>query len=172
MDNASGVGTLLHLAERILSLPAGPTLEFIAFTNEEYYTSPDRDIYVQTALPTFGEIVATINIDGIGSAVGTNSLAIFNPSPAFETLVEDSRARFPGVTRVDPWPASNHFIFAFNGVPCLAFSNVGPNLIHTPNDTLAMTSPSKLNEIADLVSEIVGQLMDKAPAWTRAPQTV
>lgn len=169
-DNASGVAVLLSLAERFAGMPhdSWPELEFTAFTQEEYYTSPNEDPYYQANHDKFGEITAAINIDGAGHILSTSSLAIFEASPGMEELVRDAQSHYPAFTKVDPWPASCHYLFFSNGVPSLAFSAVGPShVIHTPRDSADWVSAYKLAEQVSLIGEIVESLVDKDPAWTR-----
>ncbi len=167
-DNASGVAVLLSLSELYSRRSDRPALEFVAFTREEYYTSPEDDPYYQNGRASFGEILAAINIDGVAHALSTNSVAVFAASTQFEKLVEEACARRPAVVRVDPWPASNHHLFFSNGVPSLAFSSVGPaNLAHTPADTVDGIDPRKLAEVTGLIDSLIQDLAGKSLDWTR-----
>lgn len=169
-DNASGVGVLLRLAGLFAGRSDRPALEFVAFTREEYYTSPEDDPYYQNGRASFGEILAAINIDGVAHALSTSSVAVFAASAQFEKLVEEARARYPAVVRVDPWPASNHHLFFSNGVPSLAFSSVGPsNLAHTPADMVEGIDPRKLVEVTGLIAGLIQDLVGKSLDWTRPP---
>ncbi|RPJ37970.1 MAG: Zn-dependent exopeptidase M28 [Chloroflexi bacterium] len=170
-DNASGVGVLLALAERLAQTEWSCSLEFVAFTGEEHWESPETDAYLNAYKDTFGEIIAAINMDGIGGKIATHTLATFAGSPGFEECVEAVRQRYPGVARVDPWPASNHWQFYSNGVPSVAITSVGPsNLYHGPHDTLEWISEEKLEEVAALVAELVGMLESHDPNWGRVSQ--
>lgn len=162
VDNGCGVAVVLEVARRFKdAVPLPVDLEFVAFSNEEFYTSPEKDVYFQTAGPSFGQIAAAINIDGIGSLVSATNLATFSGTPEFEAAVEGVQAGFPGVYRTDPWPASNHHLFYSHGVPSIALSSGGPNfgsIIHTPNDTFAWVGENKLVECAGLVERLVSVL--------------
>jgi Iap family predicted aminopeptidase len=69
------------------------------------------------------------------------------------------RKAYPGVVEVDPWPASDHYIFYSHGVPSVALSSVGiKDLYHTPDDTVDWISPEKLAEAVSLSMEIVESL--------------
>lgn len=166
-DNGAGASALLSLAETIGQgdFPFG--LEFIAFNGEEYLPIGD-DEYLRRGGDDLSHILAAINIDGAGAALGSSSIAIFSASTGFQELVDERVKRFPGVVWVDPWPESNHSTFSFRGVPSLAFSSVGTRaLAHTPTDTIDQVSPAKLSKVTGLVAAIIDALKGKTIEWTR-----
>ncbi len=167
LDNASGVAVLLGLAERFGRADLACGLEFVAFNGEEYLPIGD-DEYLRRGEAEFGQILAAINMDGVGAALGTTSITSFSASPAFQEQLTTLSAQFPGVVWVEPWPESNHSTFAFRGVPSLAFGSVGTRyLAHSPADALEQVSPAKLAEVADLATEIILSLQNKAVEWSR-----
>ncbi|MBN1310314.1 MAG: M28 family peptidase [Anaerolineae bacterium] len=166
-DNGAGVTALLCLAEKISRIDLPFDLEFIAFNGEEYLPIGD-DEYLRRGGDDLGHILAAINMDGVGAALGSSSITSFSASPAFRRLVDTCMKRFPGVVWVDPWPESNHTTFAYRGVPSLALGSVGIRAItHTPADTVDQVSPAKLSEIIGLVADIVDGLRGKSIDWTR-----
>jgi aminopeptidase YwaD len=83
-------------------------------------------------------------------------------------LAAAAAARYPGVQRVDPWPASDHYIFYSHGVPSLAISSVGiKDQYHTPYDNIDWISPAKLDEAARLALDLVTALDQKSLGWGR-----
>ena len=69
---------------------------------------------------------------------------------------------------VDPWPASDHFIFHSHGVPSIALSSVRvKDIYHMAADTVEWLSPDKLVEAIRLVEEIVYPLDEKKGGWGR-----
>jgi aminopeptidase YwaD len=170
-DNGASVAALLELARSLgqSDLPFG--LEFVAFNGEEYLPMGD-DEYLRRGESEFGHILAAINMDGAGTALGTTSITSFCVSPEFRQQVEGLVERHPGVVWVDPWPESNHSTFAFRGIPSLAFGAVGTRaLAHSPADTSDQVSPAKLAEMVELVTEIVHSLQGKTPQWSREAST-
>jgi aminopeptidase YwaD len=175
-DNASGAAVLLTLAERLSGRPRGISLEFVSFTGEEYFTGHELD-YINRFESTFGSVLAAINLDGVGHKLMTHTLSAYSASPQFEEHIFQAAARFPGVTRTDPWPQSNHSLFAMRGVPSLAVSNfvnsgtILKGIAHTPYDSLRWLSPHQLAEAVELVETLIAVLADKDPAWCRpAPE--
>lgn len=168
-DNASGMAALLTLA-RILSrrnIAAG--LEFVAFSDEEYFGQDDA-AYVRDSGDQMGTILAAINMDAIGQALGANTVAIMSHSVALHERVSAATAQYPGVIWVDPWPQSNHSTFAWRGVPSIAFTSyfAGMNrYIHLPADTPKWISSAKLAQVVTLVTEIVESIQHESLAWAR-----
>jgi aminopeptidase YwaD len=166
-DNGSGTAVLLALAQQLSWKELRTGLEFVAFTGHEYLPLGD-DEYVQRGEERFGSMLAAINFDGVGPAVGANTITTVARSQVFhEHVVALSRA-YPGIAWVDPWPESNHSTFAWRGVPSIAFSNTAATIFsHLRTDTIEWISPAKLGEVAALAAEIVEDLQDKALAWGR-----
>jgi hypothetical protein len=89
-------------------------------------------------------------------------------SPAFETLLDETMSNYPGVIRVDPWPASDHYIFYSNGVPSLAFTSKGiRDIYHTFSDTFEWISAEKLAETVRLALDLIEVLDTKDRLWSR-----
>lgn len=148
------MAALLSLAEMLPhDLPCG--LEFIAFNGEEYLPLGD-DEYMRRSEGYFGKILACINMDGAGAALGTNNITAVSCPPELEARVKSVAAKFPGVVWVDPWPESNHSTFSFRGIPAIPVSSTGVRgLAHSVNDALEQVSPAKLDEVITLVRDLV-----------------
>ena len=113
-------------------------------------------------------MTAAINIDGVGPFTGTTTIACFAASPAFESVVDEKIKNYPGVLKVDPWPASDHYIFYSNGAPSVALTSKGlRDLYHTLSDTIEWISPEKLAESVQLVMDLVDVLDTKDLSWSR-----
>ena len=166
-DNASGVAVLLCLAEYFQHHPSQLDLEFVAFGSEEYLPIGDT-VYLQNgAEELLPNMLAAINVDGIGRKLGVNSIAMFSESPAFHQRVEAIRAGYPSVVWTEPWPESNHSTFAWRGVPSIAMTaRGGPYLHHLRHDSLEWIDAAQLAEATALLSEIVADLATRSLAWT------
>jgi aminopeptidase YwaD len=165
-DNAAGVGVLLTLAEILSQRKQRHTLEFIAFTGEEGAGLGDME-YARTT-GNFDQVTAAINIDGVGPFTGTTTIACYAASPEFESLVDEKRSRYPGVIKVEPWPASDHYIFYSHGTPSVALTSVGiRDIYHTFSDTLEWISGDKLAEATQLVLDFFEELDGKDGSWGR-----
>jgi aminopeptidase YwaD len=169
-DNAAGVGVLLTLAEVLSQRKHRHTLEWVAFTGEEGAGLGDMEYARMARSPGHGfdQITAAINIDGVGPFTGTTTVASFAVSQEFEALMDDRLKSYPAVIRVDPWPASDHYIFYSNGVPSIAFTSKGVrDIYHTLSDTIEWISGEKLSETVQLVLGLIEVLDDKDLSWSR-----
>jgi Iap family predicted aminopeptidase len=158
VDNGSGAGVLLALAERLAprDLPFG--LEFIAFGDEEYYSYSDG-LYVERHGQEMADILVAINMDAVGQRLGTNTVALMSSPDELQALVNGVVTAHPGVVWTDPWPESNHSTFAYRGVPSIALSSRGVNnVFHQPQDTIEWLDEGKLEEVVALVEGVVGEL--------------
>jgi aminopeptidase YwaD len=169
-DNAAGVGALLTLAELLSQRQHRHTLEWVAFTGEEGAGLGDME-YARSARRSgdgFDHVTAALNFDGVGPFTGTTTVACFAASQAFETLLDEKMRSYPGVVKVEPWPASDHYIFYSNGTPSLAFSSRGiRNIYHTLSDTIEWISSEKLVEAVQLALDLIEVLDDKDLSWSR-----
>jgi aminopeptidase YwaD len=157
-DNASGVAVMLALAEQLCRQEQPYSLEFVAFTNEEYLPLGD-DEYVHRRGNTFDQIDAVFNFDAVGLRQGPNTIAGFNLNPQLQADLARSVARFPEVTWAEPWPESNHSTFAMRGTPCLAFTAKATEPhYHLRSDTVEQISRERLDEVVQLGGELVEAL--------------
>ncbi len=166
-DNAAGVAVLLTLVQALAQQPHTHTLEFISFTGEEIYGLGGME-YARRTGDGFNQVVAALNIDGPGPRLATNTLAVFAASADFQSMASETVARYPGVELVEPWPASDHYIFYSHGVPSLAITSLGTkDQYHTPHDRLEWLSPDKLDEAVRLALDLVAAIDAQSLAWSR-----
>ena len=169
-DNAAGVGVLLTLAEILSQKKHRHTLECVAFTGEEGAGLGDME-YARNARRAnhgFDQVTTAINIDGVGPFTGTTTVASFAVSEDLETLIDETIKRYAGVIRVEPWPASDHYIFYSNGVPSIALTSKGiRDVYHTSSDTFEWISGEKLAESVHLVLDLIEVLDNKDVSWSR-----
>lgn len=185
IDNASGSSVLLALAQVLAGqkLPVG--LEFYAANAEDFGgqgTVAYLDKFGLKEIPfnwerPVGEqsvvwepILANINIDGVGLALGTNTIMTVASSPSFSGMVDQiRRQKYNQVALVDPWPASDHYTFYSHGVPSIAFSGTGGlvDYQHQPVDTIEWMSAAKLAEVANFILDLLTELGEKTSTWCR-----
>ena len=165
-DNAAGVGVLLTLAEVLSQTKHRHTLEWVAFTGEEGAGLGDM-AYARTT-GNFDQVTAAINMDGVGPFTGTTTVASFVTSQEFERFIDQKIDMYPGVIRVEPWPASDHYIFYSHGVPSIALTSRGiRDIYHTLSDTIEWISSEKLAEATRLVLDLINELDGKDGRWSR-----
>ena len=166
-DNAAGVGALLALAEILSQSKPRHTLEWIAFTGEEGAGLGDMEYARQTG-NGFDQVTTAINIDGVGPFTGTTTVTSFVASQELEALIDDKIRNYPGVIRVEPWPASDHYIFYSNGTPSIALTSKGiRDIYHTLSDSFEWISGEKLAETIQFVLDLFQELDKKNLLWSR-----
>jgi Iap family predicted aminopeptidase len=183
VDNATGVGVVLSLAQVLSKWDLGAGLEFVAFNGEDCCGQGDEEYLRRYSLELgpvpwgsapprrreLDSILAVINADGAGQELGPNTIATMGGSQEFDGLVEGIRAeKYPRVLGVDPWPASDHAAYWAHGVPCVALTSGGvANIVHQPADTIEWVSPAKLAELVSLIADVVEALQDRTSDWCR-----
>jgi hypothetical protein len=75
---------------------------------------------------------------------------------------------YPGILKVEPWPASDHYIFYSNGTPSIALTSRGvKDVYHTLSDTIEWISGEKLAESVQFVLNLMEVLDNKGLSWSR-----
>jgi Iap family predicted aminopeptidase len=168
LDNGAGVAALLALAPLLAEQDLAIGLEFVAFSGEEYGIGQDDAEYIRQLGDQLNSVLAAINMDGIGSRVGANTIMLAAASQGFRSQVDELLAGYPGVTWTEPWPQSNHSTFSYRGVPAVALSSIGAwELAHRPEDTVEWVSEERVAEAVRLVAEIARSLEGRKTGWTR-----
>jgi len=141
-DNGSGLSVLLGLADFLSKKELDCSLEFIAFSAEEYYGMCD-EIYIRHCGDQLPYIIAAINMDGIGQKLGTTTVTVAKGSEPFRIAVKEQVKRYPGILCVPP----------------IALSSKGvPNLAHSHWDSIEWISETKLMEAASIIIDIIEEL--------------
>jgi aminopeptidase YwaD len=184
-DNASGVSVILTLAQALSDRQLPISFEFYASNGEEFGGQGTLLYLERYGLKEFplrwdqpvGEmseiwkpILANINIDGVGLALGTNNVTTIAASKEFSEMIEQIRKRkYPSIAKVDPWPASDHYTFYSHGVPSIAFGCSGgvANHHHQPVDAIEWLRQEKLAEVVQFILDIIDELANKSSDWCR-----
>ena len=166
-DNASGVAVILTLARVFAGRRLETGLEWVAFSGEEA-GGTDVRAYLEQA-GDLENILALVNVDGVGQRLGVNSYSAMAGSQPFEALLREVLARHPGQVWVDPWYESDHSAFSFRGVPSVPVSSVGfAENMHLPDDTPEWMDPGKLAQAVETIADLVEALQPASLAWCRA----
>jgi len=161
-DNATGVSAMLAAAELLCKDRLPVELEFLAFDGEECYALGELE-YLKKYETSFNDILAVINIDGIGLKASSNTITFLECSEDFVDNVLRAKSKFPGIVRVDPWYEGDHTLFWPRKVPCIALSSLGVNnILHTELDSLEKVAADKVTEIVELINEIVKLAVGKS----------
>ncbi len=167
-DNASGIGVLLALAERLARPPWSNravsvfpfTLRFIAFGSEETGLHGSWHYVEQLTDAELAGIRVMINLDSVGS--GATLSAVGNP---WLTRHASEAAEREGVrlTIIRRWLSggfSDNFSFADAWVPTIFFAGDDTSRINSPDDTIEFINPALLGDTAVLVLDLLASLED------------
>lgn len=152
-DNASGVVTLLLLAELLQDYAGVRGIELVAINGEDHYSAAGELLYLRENEGKMGEIALAINLDDVGYFEGKNACSFYNLPAEMEAKVRATFALHPDLTPGEPWYQSDHMVFVQNGVPALAitsdhFVEMMQTITHTPQDTLDKVDPARLARLA------------------------
>jgi hypothetical protein len=162
-DNASGVGMLLELAQRLRDNKKLNYL-FIAFTGEENglwgsnYFTDHPTIHLDS-------VTAMLNFDMVGRLNATKQLAVngVGTSPLWPDIIQKAN-KFgftitPGESGIGP---SDHTSFYLMDLPVLHLFTGGHEDYHKPSDDVDKINSTGMVSVADYVVAIIDQIDNKA----------
>ncbi|NPV87820.1 MAG: M28 family peptidase [Anaerolineae bacterium] len=159
IDNATGVIVLLLLAELLKDYSGERGLEIVAFNGEDYYAVTGQMDYMRKNQGRFNTIVLNINIDGAGYKEGKTAFSPFNLPAALQTAVDDTLAKFDGISQGAAWVQGDHSMFIQQGCPAMAVSSQwflenmeSQEITHTPKDNPDIVDCRKLVETASALA--------------------
>jgi aminopeptidase YwaD len=165
-DNGAGTAVLLGLASVLGEHHLHTDIELVFFSGEET-GGVDAARYLEQS-PALDDVLAVINLDGIGSRVGATGVVTMGGSTRLDALVRKTAAAYPGIVTVDPWYESVHSVFLWRGVPCIPLTTSGyPRVLHGALDNESVIDPKRLHQATLFTRDLVQNLQGKSPAWTR-----
>ena len=162
-DNASGTAMTIELARILKNIPTDTEIRFITFGAEE--AGLIGSIHYVENLPKneIGRIVANFNLDMVGSKdAGELILQTVDEKPNLVTdLVQAASKKLNGkATPFNQGDSSDHVPFAQAGIPAALFiHNPAEPWYHKPEDSIDKISKTKLQDVAEIVSLAVWNLI-------------
>ena len=125
-------------------------LEWIAFTVGEHIPGGGNDDYVRHCRDQLEQIMAAINLDGVGGCPGPGSITTRAGSQPCPDGITELTSQHPGVVWVEKWPRSHSSSFSLAGrATCSAFSAVGGGgCEHLPGESMKRVDAEKLSNIS------------------------
>jgi aminopeptidase YwaD len=162
LDNAAGVAAMLALAGRLAAGGPPTNLEFVAFNGEDHYAAPGEVVYLAGYAGEFGPIALAANLDGLGLRGSNTTIAFFACPDAWAERVRRRLPAHPTVMETEPWPQSDHSLFAMQGAPSIALTSGGAQeaidrLTHTPDDRLDVVDEVLLAAAVDFLVDVLTQ---------------
>lgn len=162
IDNATGVITLLLLAEMLRDYNGDRQIELVAFNGEDYYAVPGQMNYIAANQDKFSTIILDINIDGAGYHEGPSAFSEFSLPEELSARLARVIDSYAGITTGPQWPQGDHSIFVQFGVPAVAVTSKWfidnmerQDVTHTPKDRPEITDCRKIIEIALALNDFI-----------------
>jgi aminopeptidase YwaD len=167
LDNASGAASLMVLAELLADYVGPHTVELVPLNGEDYYGACGQVIWMRDNRDRLGDIVLGMNADDSGHAGAATSVSFYGCPPATDALVRGLFARHTGFAEGPQWPQGDHSLFAFNGVPALAFTaedfmETFRTITHTPSDRPELVDPAIVADVARFMADLIAGLQADA----------
>ncbi len=167
LDNATGVITLLLLAEQLARYDGSPAVEIAILNGEDHYSAAGEQLYLARNAGTLDTIHLAVNLDGVGYREGVTAWSLYEVSPVMASTVAATFAAFPGLVEGPPWYQGDHMLFVMGGCPALALTSdqifdLLSTTIHTTADTPDLVDPARLVETAAALHALVLNLQEAA----------
>jgi aminopeptidase YwaD len=163
IDNASGVTTLLLLAELLADYAGKLGIEIVALNGEDYYSNPGEQQYLALNAGSFDSVVLGINLDGVGYHKGGIGYSLYGCSAETAAFVQDVMAAHDGIAEGELWYQGDHMLFVLSQRPALAFTSeqvweLMAEYIHTSRDCPDIVDPYKLANLAGALHDLLLRL--------------
>lgn len=168
-DNASGVGALLAVAERLARGPRpARSVVFVAFTGEEFGLL-GSGFFAENAPVPLERVSAMLNLDMVGR-LGDGPLIVYGTETAEEwgELLGPAAAA-AGVSfqgNGDGFGASDHTSFYARDVPVLHFFTNVHGEYHRPSDDVELIDAPGLLAVTDVVTRVARGVADRPARLT------
>jgi aminopeptidase YwaD len=161
VDNATGVATLVLLAEQLHKyeeLPIG--VELLAVNGEDHFAGPGEVAWLADNEEKLDSVELFINIDGAGYRRGRTAFSFYNVDDQRSTSIRGQFEGFDDLVEGPPWYQSDHAIFAMQGKPALAFTTefldeMLTGLFHADTDTVDQVAPERITNLAAALEHLI-----------------
>ncbi len=162
LDNATGVATLLGLAELLGGGGAweGPSIELVPFNGEDNYANPGELIWEAENEGRWDDIVLGINVDDSGQRDAENNVSFYGCPPAIEAAVRTAMAGHDRLSEGPQWVQGDHAILGIHGVPAIAIASSEmyrfmEQYAHTERDTLELADSALVADAARFIRDVI-----------------
>lgn len=167
-DNASGVVTLLLLAELLAEYSDGLGVELVAMNGEDYYANPGERQWLAANAGRFDEILLGVNLDDVGYTKGRIAYSLYNVQAEMEDMLRQTFSRHDALIEGPPWYQGDHGLFMMNQVPAVAVTSelleeLMREITHTPKDRPETVDPEKLVLLAGALRDLLVAVSGSAP---------
>ena len=160
LDNASGVITLLLLAERLKDYTGETPIEITAINGEDYYAASGEIEYLRSSLGPAEDVLLALNIDGAGYLQGQTSYSFYGVPDDLTRSIQALFSGYPDLCEGQQWYQSDHSIFIQQAIPAMAYTSdqfdaLWSEIAHTPEDRPELVARKKLVDLSGALYELV-----------------
>lgn len=162
LDNATGVATLLLLAERMRDYEGAP-VELVFVNGEDYWDVTGEKLLVEQNAGMWDTIEMNINLDALGARESKTGYSTFglndSQQHSLNSVIEACLTAAP----MAPWYASDHMVFVQQGCAAVAvtsdnFDWLCEQVTHTEKDTPDGVDPALLADAAETLERLIREL--------------
>jgi len=158
LDNAAGCAVALAVAELLAAHPECPAVDIVPFNGEDNVTAGGELAYLGR-FPV-SEARLCVNIDAAGLVGADDSVSLYGLAEDRTAIVRGLLGGHEGIAEGPEWFASDHAIFAFQGVPAIAITTAGfermqRDIAHIDKDVPGLVDEHRLADTARFVAEAV-----------------
>lgn len=162
LDNASGIYTLMRVAQLLESTDLNLSIDFVPFNGEEYYGVSGQLSYLDRLQQKKMVPKAVINIDSVGFIKSRSAISFYNGDNSKTDDILRHMGEFH-IVKGEQWFAGDHSMFVQQGIPCMAItsSNLfekGLKYTHTYKDKFNLVDLEILECLAHGLVEIVKKI--------------
>lgn len=163
LDNASGVATLLCVAELLSDYAGTATIEIVPFNGEDDYAAPGELLWLSRNEGRLGDVILGINIDDLGMWDTHNHVSFYGCPPEVEAAVREVMPAHETLAEGPTWFQSDHAVLSMNGCPAIALTSsdmVGfmERYAHSERDTPELADPALIAEAARFIRDVIGRI--------------
>ncbi|OPY25688.1 MAG: alkaline phosphatase isozyme conversion aminopeptidase [Methanocella sp. PtaU1.Bin125] len=160
LDNASGVVTLMLLAEMLRDYRGKTGIELVAISGEEHYSAAGELDYLDRYGSELDRVVLAVNIDGTGYVKGKTAFSLYGLPKTIERYAREALGGCDTITEGEQWYAGDHMIFVQGGRPAIALTSdraaeLTAEIIHTSRDTPDLVDCRKLVDAAAALKTLI-----------------
>ncbi len=159
IDNATGITSLLLLANLLENEKLNFNVEIALLNGEDYYSNPGQRLYFIENQKQLKKILLGINIDGMGYTNGKIAYSCYN-----NQLTDSALIIFKEFNMVegDNWYQGEHAILAQQGIPAVAFTTSElkeiMSFVHTERDNLSIVDFDQIIDTAFALKNFIYSL--------------
>jgi len=160
-DNASGIGVLLHLAEKLTKTNTGNNYLVMSFSGEEMGLL-GSNYFVKHATIPLDSVNYMLNMDMVGRLKKDSALAVYGvgTSPYFKQVVDAYGEKFKLIKKESGVGPSDHTSFYLNDIPVLHFFTGQHEDYHRPSDDFDKLNYAGMETISSYIFDIISDLDD------------